>query len=56
MTWHVAERLYQEISDFLTKPYKPPKSIIRSGKGYEGQALLMSRYEPTPSFEIITIS
>ena len=46
--------LHQEISDFLTKPYKPQKSVIRSGKGYERRALLMSRYEPTPNFEIIT--
>jgi len=34
-------------------PYNPPKSIIRSEKGYEDWALLVTGHEPTLNVEII---
>jgi len=49
----MAHHAHQEIGGFLIKPYNPPKSVIRSEKGYEDWTLLVTGHEPTLNVENI---
>ena len=42
-----ARRHHQEIGGLLVMPFKSPKIVIRSRKGYNGPVLAVKGYEPT---------